>query len=226
MAFPTHHAARAKRVIFLCMNGGPSHVDTFDPKPALRTHEGKMPAGKQERDAKAGYMSSPFSLHAHGESGVVMSELFPHLARCADDLCVIRSMHTDVPNHEPGLLLMHVEYGPTHPFTTSLPDVYAPPGSTPAPVVLSGGWNATTNQAEFSWPSSSNPNVAEYELRMSPGATYDAGTATVIGNSVTGTNFNTAAGLANSGDVASFKVFVIVTTGNEADSNTITITRP
>src|SRR5262249_3921132 len=99
--------ARAKRVIFLFMNGGPSHVDTFDPKPALKRHEGEKPSGRFERNAKLGYMPSPFAFRPHGQSGVVMSELFPNLARCADDLCVIRSMHTDVPNHEPALLLMN-----------------------------------------------------------------------------------------------------------------------
>src|SRR5205823_13029588 len=89
------------------MNGGPSHVDTFDPKPALKKHAGDKPGGAFALDAKLGYLPSPFAFRPHGQSGVVMSELFPHLARCADDLCVIRSMHTDVPNHEPGLLIMH-----------------------------------------------------------------------------------------------------------------------
>jgi hypothetical protein len=89
------------------MNGAPSHVDTFDPKPALAEHEGEPPpediAGKKRA---GGFMPSPFKFAPRGESGVVMSELFPHLAQHADDLCVVRSMHTDVPNHEPGLLLM------------------------------------------------------------------------------------------------------------------------
>lgn len=102
-----HHLARAKRVIFLFMNGAPSHIDTFDPKPALQKHSGESPpediAGKNRA---AGLMPSPFRFAPHGESGVVMSELFPNLSRHADDLCVVRSMHTDVPNHEPGLLLM------------------------------------------------------------------------------------------------------------------------
>ena len=102
-----HHPARAKRVLFLFMNGAPSHVDTFDPKPALSTHEGKKPDQKLfNANRAAGYMPSPFKFAAHGESGVVMSELLPNLSKHADDLCVIRSMHTDVPNHEPGLLLM------------------------------------------------------------------------------------------------------------------------
>jgi hypothetical protein len=100
-----HFAPRAKRVIYLFMNGGPSHVDTFDPKPALAKYEGQQPEGRRSKGT--GYMPSPFQFAPHGQSGVVMSELFPHLSRCADDLCVIRSMHTDTPNHEPGLLLMH-----------------------------------------------------------------------------------------------------------------------
>lgn len=102
-----HHKPRAKRVIFLFMNGGPSHVDTFDPKPMLAKHAEEMPASMEGRKIKAGYMPSPFRFRAHGQSGVVMSELLPKLSACADDLCVIRSMHTDVPNHEPGLLLMN-----------------------------------------------------------------------------------------------------------------------
>ena len=104
---PGHHfAAKAKRVIFLFMNGAPSHVDTFDPKPALAKHEGEKPTGSLFKKAKAGFMPSPFKFHRHGESGVVMSELLPNLARSADDLCVLRGMYTDVPNHEPGLLIM------------------------------------------------------------------------------------------------------------------------
>jgi Protein of unknown function (DUF1501) len=100
-----HFAPKAKRVIFLFMNGAPSHVDTFDPKPRLADFEGQLPEGVKTRGN--GYMPSPFRFAPHGESGVVMSELFPNLSQCADDLCIIRSMHTDTPNHEPGLLLMH-----------------------------------------------------------------------------------------------------------------------
>ncbi len=105
---PAHFTPKAKRVIFLFMNGAPSHVDTFDPKPLLAKHEGEMPGDRGERNQKtSGYMPSPFQFAAHGQSGMVMSELFPNLAQHADDLCVIRSMHTDQPNHEPGLLIMH-----------------------------------------------------------------------------------------------------------------------
>lgn len=102
-----HHAAKAKRVIFLFMNGAPSHVDTFDPKPELLRREGEAPPDDiSGRKRAGGMMPSPFKFARHGESGMEMSELFPHLSRHADDLCVVRSMHTDVPNHEPGLLLM------------------------------------------------------------------------------------------------------------------------
>ncbi|MEQ9410421.1 MAG: DUF1501 domain-containing protein [Fuerstiella sp.] len=103
----THFEPGARRVIFLMMNGAPSHVDTFDPKPALRTYEGQTPSAEFDRRSKAaGYLPSPFRFRPHGDSGVVMSELLPNLGRIADDLCVIRSMHTDEPNHEPGLLMM------------------------------------------------------------------------------------------------------------------------
>jgi hypothetical protein len=102
-----HFAPRAKRMICLFMNGGPSHVDTFDPKPALQQHEGDIPSDDTGRKKSGGFVPSPFKFAPYGESGLVLSELFPNLSRLADDLCVIRSMHTDVPNHEPGLLLMH-----------------------------------------------------------------------------------------------------------------------
>lgn len=103
-----HFAPKARRVIFLFMNGAPSHVDTFDPKPALQRHAGESPTQDSGRNTKtAGYMPSPFRFRPYGDSGLVMSELLPRLGKLADDLCVIRSMHTDVPNHEPGLLLMH-----------------------------------------------------------------------------------------------------------------------
>jgi len=106
---PSQYFGRAKRVIHLFMNGGPSQVDTFDPKPLLTKHHGKalpMDYLKTERKTGAGYRS-PFEFAQHGQSGIEISELFPNVAKCADDLCVIRSMHADVPNHEPSLLLMN-----------------------------------------------------------------------------------------------------------------------
>jgi hypothetical protein len=104
-----HFPARARRVIFLFMNGGPSHVDTFDPKPALEKYAGQdPPAGLVTGRRKRGkLMPSPFRAQAHGESGIMVTDLFPHLASCIDEICVLRSLYTDNPNHEPSLLMMN-----------------------------------------------------------------------------------------------------------------------
>jgi hypothetical protein len=104
-----HFAPRAKRVIHLFMNGGPSQVDTFDPKPALAKYHGKLLSEELKGDKRVGgaAYASPFKFAKHGQSGLDVSELFPHLAKHADDLCLIRSMQTPVPNHEPGLLMMN-----------------------------------------------------------------------------------------------------------------------
>jgi hypothetical protein len=103
-----HFRPRAKRVIFLFMNGGPSHVDTFDPKPALKKLAGQQPSGDLYKKSKgSGFMPSPFAFHKSGQSGIEVCETLPHLAKVIDDCCIIRSMKTDVPNHEPALLQMH-----------------------------------------------------------------------------------------------------------------------
>jgi hypothetical protein len=99
-------AARAKRVIFLFMPGGPSQVDTFDPKPRLTQDDGK-PAPKLYLGQQRSLLASPWKFQKYGESGLDVSELFPHISQRADDLCVIRSMVTDDPNHPGGCLLMH-----------------------------------------------------------------------------------------------------------------------
>jgi len=107
-AVPQHLTQRAKRVIFLFMNGGPSHVDTFDPKPALARYQGTQPTGKLYKVPNtSGFMPSPFKFRRCGQSGIEVSESLPHIGRIIDDCCVIRSMHTDVPNHEPALLMMN-----------------------------------------------------------------------------------------------------------------------
>ena len=99
---------RAKRVIFLFMNGGPSHIDTFDPKPSLKKYEGQQPSGKLYKAPKtSGFMSSPLGFKKCGQSGIEVSESLPRMGSIVDDLCVIRSMHTNVPNHEPALLMMN-----------------------------------------------------------------------------------------------------------------------
>lgn len=106
-----HFAPRAKRVIFLFMNGGPSHVDTFDPKPMLTKHDGQpLPESllkKANRRNQGKLLKSPFEHRPYGASGIEVTDLYPETVQCIDDLCVIRSMYTDNPNHEPGLLLMN-----------------------------------------------------------------------------------------------------------------------
>lgn len=106
---PLDHPARAKRVIFLFMNGGLSQVDSFDPKPMLAKYHGQpLPGGPVATERKTGsLMQSPFAFKKYGQSGIEVSELFPHLGECVDDMCVIRSLHTDIPNHEPSMTMMN-----------------------------------------------------------------------------------------------------------------------
>ena len=107
---PPHYPAKAKRVIFLFMSGGPSHVDTFDPKPRLAQDNGKplpFEKPKLERTKTGNLLQSPWKFQKHGQSGVEISELFPHLAGCVDELCVIRSMVADNINHNGACLQMN-----------------------------------------------------------------------------------------------------------------------
>jgi hypothetical protein len=105
---PGHFAPRAKRVIFLFMNGGPSHVDTFDPKPMLATYHGREAPRTGDRVRRGGrLMQSPFRFHQYGQSGIEVSEIFPHIGGMIDDICVVRSMQTDSPAHERALLMMN-----------------------------------------------------------------------------------------------------------------------
>ena len=113
-----HIAPKAKRVIFLHMGGGPSQMDTFDPKPELNKWDGKalpkeVTEGQKfafiDGDAKA--IRSPYNFSPQGESGIVMSELFPHLAKVADELTMIRSMQTNEINHGSGELFLHTGHG-------------------------------------------------------------------------------------------------------------------
>ena len=104
-----HFAPKAKRVIHIFCNGGPSHVDTFDPKPSLDEWHGKMlPSENLRTERKTGAaFRSPFKFKRYGQSGTPVSELFPKTAENVDELCIIRSMQADVPNHEPSLMLMN-----------------------------------------------------------------------------------------------------------------------
>jgi hypothetical protein len=118
---PSHHAPKAKRVIFLFMAGGPSHIDLFDHKPALRKYDGEeVPAevleGQElpfiERDAAL--MSSPFRFSRHGNSAAELSEALTHLPQVVDDIAFVKSIHTDAFNHAPAQIFMntgHLQLG-------------------------------------------------------------------------------------------------------------------
>jgi hypothetical protein len=104
--------ARAKHVIFLYMNGGLSQVDSFDPKPALEKYHGQpLPGGSVATERKTGsLMRSPFQFKKYGKCGMDVSELFPLVGECADDICFVRSVYTDIPNHEPAMLMMNTGF--------------------------------------------------------------------------------------------------------------------
>ena len=112
------YSPKAKRVIFLHMVGGPSQMDTFDPKPELDKWDGKSLPGELTRGQKFAFITpdaraikSPYSFSPRGESGIVMSELFPHLATVADELTLVRSMQTNEINHGSGELFLHTGHG-------------------------------------------------------------------------------------------------------------------
>src|SRR5437762_10391038 len=106
-----HFPAKAKHCVFLFMNGAPSHVDTFDHKPALTRYQntaygGGTPVGSNGRPI-GNLMQTPFTFRRYGQSGLEISNLFPHTSRFADDLCVIRSLHTDTAAHASGCIQMN-----------------------------------------------------------------------------------------------------------------------
>lgn len=100
---------KAKHVIFLFMNGGLSQIDSFDYKPALEKYHGQpMPGGDLQHERKTGnLMKSPFKFKKFGQSGTEVSEIFPNLAECVDDMCIVKSVYTEIPNHEPALEMMN-----------------------------------------------------------------------------------------------------------------------
>ncbi len=104
-----HFAPKAKNVIFCFMDGGVSHVDSFDPKPKLAELDGKPFTESKNPTANGNrqWLKSPWAFKQHGECGLPVSELFPHIASCADDLAVVRSMKADLPIHSTGVLFLH-----------------------------------------------------------------------------------------------------------------------
>jgi hypothetical protein len=106
----THHQPKARQLVFVFLTGGFSHVDTFDPKPKLAADAGKLVAStslRPEQDVPKPLLPSPFAFKRRGESGLEISDLFPNLGALADDLCIIRSMHTDIVEHFQAVLAMH-----------------------------------------------------------------------------------------------------------------------
>ena len=106
-----HFAPKAKRVIQLFMPGGPSQVDTFDYKPSLAKHAGERPEAvnrKTLRNTKNGLMPSPFGFKQYGRTGKWVSDIFPHVGQCADDISFIHSMYTDIPEHAGAMMMMNV----------------------------------------------------------------------------------------------------------------------
>ncbi len=105
----THHSPKAKRIVYLVLNGGMSHVDTFDPKPMLTKYNGQpVPGGAPKTERSTGNLfASPFKFSKHGQSGIEVSELFPNVGAQIDKFSVIRSMWTEVPNHEPSLFMFN-----------------------------------------------------------------------------------------------------------------------
>jgi len=108
---PTHHPQRAESMISLFMHGGPSHMDLFDPKPELTRHSGEDYPGSIKysfvKRASKQLLGSPWKFRRHGECGTDVSELLPHIAGVVDDLCLIRSMHTDINGHESSIWYMN-----------------------------------------------------------------------------------------------------------------------
>jgi hypothetical protein len=106
---PPHFPARARSVIHVYLNGGPSHLDTFDPKPLLKKYQGRpIPRGNLTTERPTGAaLPSPFRFRKHGQSGLEFSEIFARTAQHADDICFVRSMHANTPNHEQSMRLMN-----------------------------------------------------------------------------------------------------------------------
>ena len=102
LAKAPHHTPTAKRIIFLHMRGGPAHMDTFDHKPELNKRDGQKAKSKNRK-----LVASKWDWKQRGESGLWVSDLIPNMAKCADDICVLSAMHTDIANHTPAMLHLH-----------------------------------------------------------------------------------------------------------------------
>ncbi len=156
---PPHFAAKAKHVIFMFMEGGPSQFELFDEKPALRKYDGQSLPASLTKDLKlafikptAAVMASSFQFHRYGKCGMELSELLPRVGACADDLCLVRSMHTDAFNHHPGQLLLftgHTQFGRPTMGAWAVYGLGSESQDLPAFVVLSSGRGTSGGSSNF-----------------------------------------------------------------------------
>ncbi|MDB4744754.1 DUF1501 domain-containing protein [Verrucomicrobia bacterium] len=110
----THFAAKAKRVVYLFHAGAPSHLELFDPKPELTKRDGQLPPAELLKDYRAAFINPnskllgpKFKFRPHGQSGIELSELLPHTAKISDEICLIRSLHTEAVNHAPAQIMLN-----------------------------------------------------------------------------------------------------------------------
>ena len=155
-----HFEAKAKHVIFMFMEGGPSQYELFDPKPALEKHHGQALPESMTKDMKLAFikpsakvMASKFAFYRHGQSGMELSELMPKLGTVADDICLVRSMRTDAFNHHPGQLLLftgHTQFGRPTMGSWSVYGLGSESQDLPGFVVLTSGRGTSGGSSNFS----------------------------------------------------------------------------
>src|SRR5438552_8384070 len=169
-----HFPAKAKHAVFLFMNGGPSHVDTFDHKPALTryhntAYRGDTPVGSNGRPV-GNLMQTPFTFRKYGQSGLEISALFPHTSRWADDFCVIRSLHTDTAAHASGCIQLNtgsvqigkpclgawLSYG-LGSLNDSLPSFVVMTDPRDGPIGSASNWTAGSSAAAYQGPPPRRP---------------------------------------------------------------------
>ena len=177
---PPHHVARAKRIIFLFMSGGPSQVDTFDPKPLLDRDHGKpLPFAKPQVqfNSTGNLLKSPWKFQQYGESGLWVSELFPHLAHRVDDLCMIHSIHGSNPAHGGAVMKIHTgsdnfirpSIGSWVSYGLGTENASLPAFVTICPTLAFGGinnWNAAFLPAVYSGTPLGNASVASDKAKV------------------------------------------------------------
>ncbi len=173
-----HHTAKAKRVIFLFMAGAPSHLELFDHKPELAKWDGKLPPAELLKGYRAAFINPnstllgpKFKFARHGQSGAELSELLPHLAGVADDIAIVKSMHTDAFNHAPAQIFMNtgsVQFGRPSFGSWATYGLGSESTDLPAYVVFSTGSKGTSGGAS-NWGSGFLPSIHQGTLFRNTG---------------------------------------------------------